>query len=276
MSAFLAVVRRELWEALVSPVGWRITVIHLALALLSVFLGWPVSYVLGSARWAPAFAWWVYAEILVLSYLTLAVSADVFEVDGQIRPGDWITYGQASIWAVYLGQTAATALVVMFWLLTAAPAPIMGLVLSPVSPDRLRALALFGALLLGALIQVGTWIGVTIDSRSYRIVAVDVAFSALMIGSLLVQLFSSGSSRAPMVAQPLEVAATILDVSAREALLGSAAGTLAGLSLPPTHSSSQLIGFPWVSLVVMYGSVLLVAGALALFSLRQWKHYRSS
>jgi hypothetical protein len=274
MRAFFTVTRRELSDALLSPLGQRITIIHLAVALLAVLFGWPVAYRLGEARWAPALAWWAYAEMIMLTYLALALPADALIREDEIRPGEWIGYGQASPLAVHLGQSVATLLALLFWLITSLPAALLGLLLSPSSPSRLLALAGFAFLLWAALSQVGAWIGVTIDSRPYRIVAVDLAFTGVMLGSLVVQAATAGRSAAPLFAHPLQVTALILNVSVQQALLGSAAGSLVGLSLPAASPPPSLAEIPWTSLVVIWGGVLVAAGTLTVLSLRQWRQRR--
>lgn len=272
MRALFAVLRRELADALTSPFGQRLAVMHLAIASLAVLLGWPTSYRLGAAGPAPTFAWWVYSEILMLSYLALAIPADVFPMENKIRTGDWVIYGEASIAAIHFGKTCAAFLAIVFWLLTAIPVMLVALVVSPIDGVHLRSLGLFVSLLLITLVQFGTWIGVTIDSQSFRIVAVDVAFVALMLGSILLQTLS-GVFRVPIFAQPLEVAARIMNVSARDVFYGSAAGTLVGLSVPlttgPGTSLSESIS--WATLITIYGSLSLASCVLSLLSLRQWR-----
>ena len=272
MRVFFAVLRRELADAVTSPFGQRLTIIHLAVSASAVFLGWPISYTLGRANAAPTLAWWVYAEIVVLSYLALAVPANIFPIEDKIRTGDWIVYGEAPIWAVYLGKTLASLLALAFWLLTVIPIFFTALAISPISIEQLQFLGLFVGLLLTAMVQLGTWIGVTVDSQTFRIVAVDVAFVAIMLGSILLQSLS-GSFHIPIYAQPLEVAARIMNITVRDALVGSAAGTLVGLSVPLTTTPAASVSdsVPWGPLIVIYGSLLVFFLALSLLSLRQWR-----
>ena len=56
MRVFFAVLRRELADAVTSPFGQRLTIIHLAVSASAVFLGWPISYTLGRANAAPTLA----------------------------------------------------------------------------------------------------------------------------------------------------------------------------------------------------------------------------
>ncbi|MGI6611880.1 MAG: hypothetical protein ACOX4G_15460 [Limnochordia bacterium] len=272
MRAFLAILRRELADAVISPFGQRLATIHLTIASLAVLLGWPISYALGAAGAAPTFAWWVYSEILMLSYLALAIPADIFPIENKIRTGDWIVYGEASIWAIHFGKTCATLLTILFWLITVIPVMLVALAISPVNSVQLASLGLFASLLLATLVQFGTWIGVTIDSQPFRVVSVDVAFVALMLGSILMQTLS-GVFRVPIFAQPLEVAARIMNVSAQDVFFGSAAGTLVGLSVPLTtsHEASVSNSISWSTLIVIYGSLFLTACVLSLLSLRQWR-----
>ncbi|MGI6081571.1 MAG: hypothetical protein ACOYEP_01680 [Limnochordia bacterium] len=271
MRAFFSVLRRELTDAVISPFGQRLTIIHLTISSLAVLLGWPVSYTLGRANAAPTLAWWVYAEILVLSYLALAVPANILPNENKIRTGDWIVYGQASILAVHLGKTAASLLALAFWLITVIPFFFVSLTISPISTEQLQALGLFVSLFLVTMVQLGTWIGVTVDSHAFRIVAVDVGFVAIMLGSILMQSLS-GSLNIPIYAQPLEVAARIMNLTVRDALLGSAAGTLVGLSVPLTTSPASVSeSVPWGPLMIIYGSLLVFFGVLSLLSLRQWR-----
>ena len=96
------------------------------------------------------------------------------------------------------------------------------------------------------------------DSQTFRIVAVDVAFVAIMLGSILLQSLS-GSFHIPIYAQPLEVAARIMNITVRDALVGSAAGTLVGLSVPLTTTPAASVSdsVPWGPLIVIYGSLLV-------------------
>lgn len=276
MQVFLAVVRREFADATVSALGRRITLTHLIIAMAAVLLGWPVSYTIGDARWAPALAWWIYAELLTLSYLAIAVPADALENDQEIRPGDWISYGQANPLLVQAGQSIAVWLAMGFWLLTALPAFLLSVALTPADPHRLLTLFGFSMLYLGALTQIGTWIGVTIDSRPYRVIMVDITFAAVMVGSLFIQTWPGKPAANGILAHPLEIAARILNISAKEAWYGSAAGTIAGLSMPVSTTSAALPTIPWLSILTIYGSIFLVAAALTVVVLRQWLQRRQN
>jgi hypothetical protein len=274
MLVFIAIVRKELATILRSPLGRKITLIHLGVALSALVLGWPVSYILGQANWAPAFAWWVYAEILVLSYLALAVSGDVFELSEKIRPGEWVVYGVATPITVLLGQTTATLLTLLFWLLTSLPVFLLAKGLTPISPDQLRSLALFGALLLTTLTQVGMWMSAMMESRPGRIIAIDIAYAILMLGSLVFQRLPIGIENGLLI-QPLEVAAQILHVTPQEVLVGSAVGALVQSTLSPTTAPTALEALPWFSLCLVYGTILVIAGSLSFVMLRQWRRFQS-
>lgn len=274
MRAFLSIVRRELSDTIASPLGQKIAVIHLILASVAVFVGWPISYPLSAARPAPTFALWVYAELIMVSYLSLAIPANALGIEGKIRSGEWIIYGGAPLWAVNASKVVATLLAIACWLLSVVPVMLIALALSPVDSSRLLILLRFSTLLVITLAQVGTWIGVTFDSQPFRAAAVDVTFILLMIGSLLVQTLSDALQTMVYV-QPLEMAARILDVSAREAIISSAAGTLAGLSIAATPSTSSASDVPWTSCILLYGSLLATSCVLSLLSLKQWRARQS-
>ncbi len=304
MRAFLTIWRREWQDAVASAVGWRVSMWHLGLVALAALLGWPAAYTLGQAAWAPALAWWAYAEVLILSYLALAVPADTLAAPDAIRPGQWIYYGNASPWGVLCGQTAATMSAVLFWLLTAAPVLLLCLLLRPLPPDRLLTLLLFLTLLIFSLSQLGAWIGVAIESRPYRILAVDLAYLVVMLGSLIVRSAASariaaylgasllgmllkplawlagrlieGWQAAPLqngpllIVQPLDVTSTILNVSPRDVLAASAPGNIIGIA-PTSPQATAAPGLMWNQIVFVYGGLALVAAALALAILKQWQ-----
>ncbi len=271
MLVFFAIVRKELATVLGSPLGHKITLVHLGVALIALLLGWPVSYMLGQAHWAPAFAWWVYAEILVLSYLALAISGDVFELSDKIRPGEWVVYGVATPITVLFGQTVATLITLLFWLFTSLPVFFLAKALTPITAEQLRNLAFFGALLLTTLTQVGMWMSAAVESRPWRIAAIDIAYSALMLGSLVLQRLPGGE-RSQLLIQPLEVAARILHITPQEVLGGSAVGTLVQSALPQTTAASEPQTLPWFSLCLVYGTILVIAGLLSFVMLRQWRN----
>lgn len=269
MSAFFSVVSYEWQQIVTSPTGWKITATHLIIVALAALLGWPTSYILGEAHWAPTLAWWAYAEVLILSYLALAVPAHLFSPIDAFKPGYWILYANASPSAFLAGQTVATLGAVGFWLLTTTPILILGLSLRPLALELLMTLLLYIALLVIMLSQFGTWLATVINALPYRTLAVDIGYLLLMVVSFA---FHPNNSLIPQI-HPLAVVSQIIQTSPQEALATSAAGRLvrlAAINTPPIEPPPPTLSTQ-IMLIVLYTIMTCIGSILALLTLRQWQ-----
>lgn len=310
MKGFVDIFLHQWREALLTQSGLKITLVHLALVTGALLLGWPAAYTIGAANWAPALAWGLYAEAVVLSYLALAVPAGLFSSTNFVRPGQWILYERASPLAVYAALLFATLAVLFFWLLSTVPIMLLGLLLRPVAAETLRELLLFFTLLFLSLIQVGIWIGTAVEARTYRLLLVDIAYLVLMVGTLVLRTSVTahvaaylGASLLGLIIRPLsaiaqrlwqtlalettqiqkllavhplDVIGGLLRVTPKDAFAASAAGNLTGLAATspgPAAATSLAETYlvPWWHLLAFYGGTGIIFAVLSLLVLRKWQ-----
>lgn len=183
--SWVHMIAADVRQQVYSRVHVRILLVHLLLVTGVAVAAWPKVFSLRRAQMAAPFAWVIYTEAAVLTYLAFAYAARVLSTGSQLNVPDWVNYSGLRPWQVVLGKTAATCIYCGGLALTAAPALVLARSYSIVDSAAIWGSAITISLWITIGSLAGICISLAVFTRPMRFLTVLILYLLFGLGTIV-------------------------------------------------------------------------------------------